>query len=75
MQYKSTVSGFNKQAILFVSRFPNSITKLVLAGSNKRGQAEKLPRCSFVANATSLAKLQFPAYRERYVAKRVSSEI
>jgi len=34
--------------------------------ANQRGQAEKFPRCSFVANATSLAKHQFPAYRGRY---------
>ena len=38
------------------------------SSSNKRGQADSPPRCSFVADATSLTPLRPAAYRERYVS-------
>jgi len=34
---------------------------------NKRGQTDRIPRCSFVPNGTSLAQLHPAAYRQRYI--------
>ena len=45
--------------------FVNSFFQRSCTVSNKGGQADSPPRCSFVANATSLTPLRPAAYHQR----------
>ena len=48
--------------------FVNSFFHRSCTASNKGGQADSPPRCSFVADATSLTPLRPAAYHQRYVS-------
>jgi len=64
--------------VLFVTssaeRFPG-VVGITSSGavSNKGGQTDRIPQCSFVPNGTSLAQLHSAAYRQRSSCRKTPS--